>query len=286
MLLQHSPSRTAYATAFMRAVHVRLDDPPPVLDDPVAYQLLPISLQLQIRGQANLRRWSRRSLARDRTSTLMRSQIVVRSRYAEDKLIEARRNGANRYVILGAGLDTFALRQPAPPLPVVEIDHPATQRWKQRLLLRCGITLPEKFTFLPVDFEQDRLDERWIENKQPDFVSWLGTTYYLSREAITETLRVLATRTQDQSQLVLDYWREDPRGRFNPLLWGTRLAVAMQGEPMRSFFDPEEIEELAIEAGWRIKENCPPEEQTRRYLARRKDGLRVPSFAHLLWLER
>lgn len=285
-MLQDSPSRTAYATAFMRALHVRLDDPPPVLDDRVAFQLLPLTLQLQIRSQANLRRWSRRWLVRDRASSMMRSQIVVRSRYAEDKLVDARRDGVNRYVILGAGLDTFAQRQPAPTLPVVEIDHPATQLWKQRLLSRSGITPSAELTFLPVDFEQDSLDERWIENPQADFVSWLGTTYYLSREAIAETLRVLAARTQNGSQLVLDYWSEGPGGLFNPILFGTRVAVAMQGEPMRSFFDPEEIEELAVEAGWRVRENCPPKEQTRRYLDHRQDGLSVPSFAHLLWLER
>ena len=216
----------------------------------------------------------------------MRSQIVVRARYAEDSLAEARQAGATRYVILGAGLDTFALRQPAPAIDVVEVDLPATQRWKQQLLRQRGIKQPTTLSFLSVDFERSSLNDLWIENLAPDFISWLGTTYYLSREAIMSTLTTLAERTEPGSQLVLDYWREPPRDADAPLLWGTRIAVALQGEPMRSFFEPREIEQLAVAAGWRVKENCTPSEQTSRYLANRKDRLSVPSFAYLLRLER
>ncbi len=216
----------------------------------------------------------------------MRGQIVVRARYAEDGVAAARRAGVNRYVILGAGLDTYALRQPAPPLDILEIDHPATQRWKKKLLAQNGITLPPTLTLLPVDFERSSLRDKWIRNNAPDFISWLGTTYYLSHVGITNTLETLAECTASGSQLVLDYWREPPTGLVNPLLLGTRIAVAAQGEPMQSFFDPREIEQLAVAAGWQVRENCAPSEQTRRYLDDRRDRLSVPSFAHLLWLEK
>lgn len=286
-MLEQTPSRTAFATALLRAMHIHLDDPPPVLDDRIAFKLLPAYQQRYLRRQATS--WParlRQSRQRYSAFTAMRSQIVVRTRYAEDSLAEVRQAGATRYVILGAGLDTFALRQPAPPIDVVEIDHPATQSWKQQLLRQRGITRPTTLSLLPVDFERSSLNDLWIENVAPDFISWLGTTYYLSREGILSTLTTLAERTEVGSELVLDYWREPPREADAPLLWGTRVAVALQGEPMRSFFDPREIEQLAVAAGWRVKENCKPSEQTSRYLANRKDGLSVPSFAYLLRLER
>lgn len=284
---EENPSRTAYATALMRALHVHLDGAPPVLDDRVAFELLPEYLQRSIRRRAAFARaWPMRLRPQDPAASAMRGQIVVRARYAEDCLTQSRKDGVTRYVILGAGLDTFALRQPEPAISVLEIDHPATQRWKQQLLRKRAITQPPTLTFQPVDFERSSLADLWIDNDAPDFISWLGTTYYLSREGIVHTLETLATRTRPGSQLVLDYWRESPGTVNNPLLWGTRVAVALQGEPMRSFFDPAEIEQLAAKAGWRIKENCSPAEQRQRYLTNRNDRLRVPSFAYLLRLER
>jgi methyltransferase (TIGR00027 family) len=285
-MLDSSPSRTAIATAFLRAVHVSLDDPPPVFDDTVAYRLLPAYLRRYIRSQALfLPAFSRSFRVRDTASLAMRAQIAVRARYAEDCLAQARADGATRYVILGAGLDTFALRQPAPAIDVVEIDHPATQRWKQQLLRKRGIELPPELRFLAVDFERTSLDDAWISSQQPDFISWLGTTYYLSGAGIKSTLCTLAQSCAPASQLVLDYWCERPGSTFNPLLAGMRLAVAFQGEPMRSFFKPEEIEALAVASGWTVMENLSPVEQTKRYLAHRRDGLRVPSFAYLLRLK-
>jgi len=286
-MLDATPSRTAIATALLRAVHVRLDDPPPVLNDPFAYQLLPVYLRRLIRSRARLPAALSKSIRlRDPAGLAMRAQIVVRARYAEDSLTEARATGAARYVILGAGLDTFALRQPAPAIEVIEIDHPATQHWKQRLLQQRGIDPPPELSFMPVDFEQTSLAEAWSDSEQADFISWLGTTYYLSRAGLENTLHRLAERTAPGSQLVLDYWCERPGRTFSPLLAGMRIAVAFQGEPMRSFFRPEEIEALAVASGWTVVENLSPTQQTQRYLAQRKDGLRIPAFAYLLRLIR
>lgn len=281
------PSRTATGTAFLRAVHERFDDSPPALNDDIAYRLLPGYLRRYIRSRALIPQVLTRAFRlRDPAGLAMRAQIVVRARYAEDCLAQARDDGAKRYIVLGAGLDTFALRQTEPAIGVIEIDHPATQRWKQRLLQQRDITVPPELRFLAVDFESTSLEEVWIASDQPDFISWLGTTYYLSREGLHSTLRGLATLTAPGSQLVCDYWCERPGNRFNPLLLGTRIAVATQGEPMRSFFKPAEIEELAVAAGWSVLENVSPDEQNKRFLAQRKDGLRVPSFAYLLRLQK
>lgn len=286
-MLDQQASRTALATAFARAVHVHLDPPPPVLDDRLAIRLLPASLRRAIFGQKLLvPPWLRRGGRADAFFGPMRTQIVVRARYAEDCLAEARGSGVTRYVVLGAGLDTFALRQLNPAIDVVEIDHPASQRWKRSLLAQRVIEVPPTLSFLPVDFERATLADVWIGNPMPDFVSWLGTTYYLSAEAIRRTLTTLAERTQPGSELVLDYWRQGPGIRDLPLLWGTQMAVALQGEPMRSFFEPDRIAELCEQSGWRVLEDLSPAEQRARYLAQRRDRLEVPAFAHLLRLGR
>jgi len=281
------------ATAFIRAVHVHVDDAPPVCDDQVAFDLLPGYQRRFIRRlQALSKPWLGRYRQRRDAFTAMRAHVVVRARYAEDSLSEARKTtnravGADRYVILAAGLDTFALRQSEPAVDVVEIDHPATQRWKRQLLARRGITPPDHLTFLPIDFEQQSITDVWIDNVRPDFISWLGTTYYLTRDAIANTLTALAALTRPGSQLVLDYWREPPpTDPGSWILWGTRIAVAAQQEPMRSFFEPREIEALAQSTGWQVRKNWLPEEQNARYLTDRKDGLAAPSFACLLHLER
>ena len=283
-MLYGTPSRTALMTAFMRAVHVRLDEPPPVLDDQLAIAFLPSPLRRYLRRRAAFP--PRASLLRpaDPASVAMRSQIVVRARYAEDCLAASRETGVRRYVVLGAGLDTFALRQSAPVIDVLEIDHPATQRWKQALMRQRGLVTPSELTMLPVDFERTTLAEVWPGAVEPDFISWLGTTYYLTRASIRSTLETLRRQTVPGTEIVLDYWRGSGRSSLNPLLLGTRLAVALQGEPMRSFFSPQEMEELADRAGWRVLEHCSPAEQSRRYLAKRRDALRVPSFAYLLRL--
>ena len=280
------PSRTALATAFLRAAHVHLDDPPPVLDDPFALRLLPGYQRRFIRRQAAIPKALRRFGAAYAAGAAMRAQVVVRARYAEDCLAEQRGAGAGRYVILGAGLDTFALRQRATPMDVLEIDHPATQTWKQQLLTRRGITPPDRLAFLPVDFERAGLDEHWPAKDAPDFISWLGTTYYLTREGISATLESLARSVAAGTRLVLDYWREPPGALDYTLLLGTRMAVALQGEPMRTFLAPDEAEQLAADAGWRVTENASAADQNRRYLSGRADGLSVPSFACLLRLER
>lgn len=288
------PSRTAFATALLRALHRIVDEAPPVFDDAPAAHFLPDYQQRFLRRLAALpKAWLPLFRQRRDGLTRMRSQVVVRSRYAEDALADARRSGAGRsgagrYLILSAGLDSFGLRQAdaTDPIPVLEIDHPNTQAWKRERVQALRSSVPQ-LRYLPVDFERQSLDDALPEHPEPQFISWLGTTYYLSRAAITATLTQLARRSVPGSRLVLDYWSDrTPLSLDTPLLAGTRIATAWQQEPMRSFFDPEDITRLARECGWRVHEHCPPAEQNRRYLQGRRDGLEVPAFAFLLHLER
>jgi methyltransferase (TIGR00027 family) len=275
------------AAAFLRALHPVIDAPPPVFDDPLVRHFLPdYQKRFLDRLSALGPRWQR--LFRQRRSALgsMRAQIVVRARYADDALADMRAAGeVCRHLVLAAGLDTAAWREA--PLPVVEVDHPATQRWKRETLRRRNQPLPETLRFLPVDFESQRLEDVLDAPGSAQFVTWLGTTYYLSSDAIAGTLAVLAASSAPGSRLVLDFWEEAPPGsQDGVLLWGTRVATALQFEPMRTFLTPAALAGLAADAGWRVIEMVDAAEQNRRYLEGRDDGLAVPGFAHLALLER
>jgi methyltransferase (TIGR00027 family) len=285
-----SPSQTAMATAFIRALHLVVDDAPYVFEDSLAAEFLPAYQRRFLKRLAALpRSWSR--VFRQRRSGLgrMRAQVLVRARYAEDALHFARASAeVSRYVVLAAGLDTFAWRQPSgDAVPVVEIDHPATQRWKRDHLQNLGWQTPEELTFLPVDFEAQSLDAALDKATSPQVISWLGTTYYLQPAAVAATLTTLAANSPPGSRLVLDYWQETALPEDGgALLWGTRIATALQMEPMHCFFEPADFEALAHRTGWRVRANLSAAEQNRRYLQGRRDDLQVPGFAWLAELER
>jgi methyltransferase (TIGR00027 family) len=288
------PSQTALATAFLRALHLAADDRPYVFEDHPAADYLPGHQQRFLdRLTALPARWRRMFRQRRSAVTRMRAQVLVRARYAEDALASARQSGVARYLILAAGLDTFAQRrQDEPnPVPVLEVDHPATQRWKRDRLARLGGP-PDRVSYVPVDFQRQALEDAVAPAAGPQVVSWLGATYYLSRDAMAGTLAAVARLSPPGSRLILDYWRS-PGWAVSPglddgapLFWGTRLATALQQEPLRCFLEPGELEALARAAGWQVREDCAPEIQDQRYLRHRRDGLRVPSFAYLAHLER
>ena len=171
--MEARPSLTAWSVARRRAAHQVIDEAPRVLDDPLA---------LRITGGE----WRARAGEPETFSRSLRSLVVARSRYSEDELGRAVAAGVSQCVVLGAGLDTFAYRNPYAGLRVFEVDHPATQEWKQELLARAGITVPDSVTYVPVDFERESLAERLRAaglGSEATFFSWLGVTPYLSREA-------------------------------------------------------------------------------------------------------
>jgi methyltransferase (TIGR00027 family) len=275
------PSATAQRVAMRRAAHQLLDDPK-VFDDPVA---------LRIIGKENASALHADPGQFETTplSPYLRAFMAARSRYAEEELALGVRRGVRQYVILGAGLDTFAYRNPHPEgaLRVFEVDHPATQNWKQALLEEAGIPLPADLTFVPVDFETQTLARglggAGYDAGKMTFFSWLGVTPYLTTQAVMETLRFIASAPAG-SGVVFDYaispslLTAAQRSAFDALA----RRVASAGEPWRTFFDPEILTRDLRAMGFRYVEDNGPEELNVRYFNNRKDGLRVGSLSHVM----
>jgi methyltransferase (TIGR00027 family) len=272
-MLKARPSKTAMRVAMRRAAHQLLDNPR-VLDDPIA---LPI-----IGREASEKLEDEQARQGFRIARNFRAFMVVRSRYAEDQLASAIARGAKQYVILGAGLDTFAYRNPydQSKLQVFEVDYPATQEWKRAQLAAAGIPIPPSVTYAPLDFEHqtlaEGLDEAGLDMREAAFFSWLGVTMYLTDEAISSTFGFIAS-TQPGGGVVFDY--AVPRSSLN---WMGKLAldaiarrVAATGEPFRTFFDPTELTECLNRMGFKSVEDLGSEEINERYFKGRADGLRV-----------
>ena len=229
------PSTTAYRVAMRRAAHQLLDRPV-VLEDPIALRIV------GPRGAAAIRENPRRFDSA--FGRALRLFLVARSRCAEDALAHAVAADVRQYVVLGAGLDTFAYRNPHPPerLRVFEVDMPATQAWKREMLGRTKIEPPVSLTFVPVDFETQSLPEQLraagFRENEPAFFSWLGVTMYLTRDAVMGTLRYVAQRPGG-SGVTFDYMTPPHK-----LPWLRRIGfhlvarrVAKAGEPWKTWFD-------------------------------------------------
>jgi methyltransferase (TIGR00027 family) len=269
-----------------RAAHQLYDDPPLVFADPLALRILPEETRAELREREEVERGH--PFARG-----MRAFMCARSRFAEDALERAFVAGARQYVVLGAGLDTYAGRSPHADLRIFEVDHPATQAWKQHRLQQAGIQVPSSVTFVPVDFERDRLMERLVASgfhaSAAAFCSWLGVLPYLTREAAEGTLRALG-RLPPGSGVAFDY--AVARGSLSPQQQAAfdRLAerVARAGEPFRLGFEPAELRILLLECGFTRLEDLDSEAIHARYFDGRSDELMVRGgLGHLVcaWRE-
>jgi methyltransferase (TIGR00027 family) len=262
-------SKTAYGVARRRAVHQLLDQPP-VLMDPVAVPLLGAHFEFDHRREMHP------------FSRAFRAFMATRSRYAEDHLAALAAQGVEQYVVLGAGLDTFAYRNPFTRLRVFEVDFPATQQWKRALLEQAAIPLPAGLTFVPLDFEHKTLAAGLAENgfdaQRPAFFSWLGVVPYLTLEAFRATLETIA-RLPAGTGVSFDYGV--PRHALSLLgrIAFDRLAarVAAAGEPFRLFFTADELQEEFRRAGFHRFEDRGSEELNAHYFAGRADGLKLPA---------
>jgi methyltransferase (TIGR00027 family) len=266
-----------------RAAHQLYDAPPLVFDDPFAVAILgPHAAEIERtpgRDPANKPR---------PFSVSLRALLVARSRYAEDLLAQAVQRGVAQYVLLGAGLDTFAHRNPHPTLRVFEVDHPATQQWKREL--PTGLPTPANLTYVPVDFESQclatELQASGWSGTAPTFFAWLGVVPYLTLEAFRSTMRFIAAQPHG-SGLVFDY--AQPRSVLAPneQLAHDSLAsrVQLAGEAFQLFFTPAEVAaELAVFA---TREDLGSKEINARYFANRTDNLKVLGSAPRLvsaWL--
>jgi methyltransferase (TIGR00027 family) len=271
-------SKTAQRVAIRRAAHQLLDQPR-VLDDPLALRVIGTEAAEALRSNPK---------EHHAFSRAFRAFMAARSRYAEDELARAIALGVTQYVVLGAGLDTFAYRNPHPGLRVFEVDHPDTQAWKRTQLQAANIPIPSSLTFVPIDFERqtlaDALKHSVFIPTAAAFFSWLGVTPYLTREACLTTLGLIATMPAG-SGVVFDF-AVDP-GLLNA---GQRQAlaalsrrVARYGEPLQLFFDPGKLQEELLTLGFHRTEFLQGKELNARYFKDRKDGLLVRgSLGHLM----
>jgi methyltransferase (TIGR00027 family) len=260
-------SGTAHGVAVMRAAHLVVDGKPPVLNDTVAARLIGGNIEAQIRAHADE--------LQTPASLGFRSHVVLRSRFAEDTLMDAVADGAEQYVLLGAGLDTFAYRQPewAHRLTIIEVDHPGTQARKRGALAAAGIEIPPNVRYADIDFEHETLAHGLarcgVDTTKRTFFSWLGVIMYLTHDAIEATLRTVLSFPKG-SGIVFTFAHTD--SAKSKLAEGSASA----GEPWISYFTPEELEAMLGSLGFSDVGFLSREEAERRYYANRTDGFAVP----------
>lgn len=207
-----------------------------------------------------------------------RAFIIGRSRYAEDELAQAVARGVRQYVVLGAGLDTFAYRNPFPDLRVFEVDHPATQAWKRQRLAQVGIAVPSSMTFAPVDFERETFDDglrkAGFNERAPTFFSWLGVTMYLESDVVLGTLRAIHEMNAANA-VTFDYaLPREALGFVGRLaLDAVSRKVAKAGEPFRGFFAPAALIASLKDIGYTHIEDLGSPELDARYFSGRTDSL-------------
>jgi len=263
-------SRTALGVAIRRASHQLYDARPLVLDDPIAVPILGERYRPALEEEA--------ASIHETLSVSMRAWLVVRNRLAEDNLARAVRDGVRQYVLLGAGLDTFAYRNPHPDLQVFEVDHPATQQWKRELTLSNRLPEPSCLHYVPVDFEHQDLAQQlasWgLDFAAPTVFAWLGVVLYLTHPAFRTTLDLIA-RFPEGSCIIFDYAL--PRQVLGPHELEARdeLFARVQniGEPFQLFFTPEQIK-IELAQFQRVK-NLDARELNARYFANRTDRLNL-----------
>lgn len=274
-----APDSTAVRVALWRALHVEIDAPPPVFEDEVGLQLADPEDGWRERGDMHP----------EGTSTF-RASIVARARFVEDLVTEQSGRGLAQYVILGAGLDTFAQRRPeiASRLRVFEVDQPGTQAWKRRRLIELGFEIPDWLRLVPVDFDADeswweRLVDAGFDPARPTLVASAGVTMYLTRDANAATLRQVAALAPGSTfvttfLLPAELLDDEERGGLELAERGARAS----GTPFISFFAPEEMLALARHAGFRDAHHVSAADLNARYFAGRSDGLRTSRGEELL----
>lgn len=273
------PESTAARVALWRALHLQVDPPPHVFEDDIGLRLV-----------APNDGWRQRPDMHPQGTSPFRASIVVRARFIDDLVAEQAGRGVGQYVILGAGLDTFAQRCPelAPKLQIFEVDPPGPQSWKRRRLIELGFGVPDWLRLVPVDFEAgdawwQKLAAAGFDARRPAVVASTGVSMYLSMDAIVATLRQVAALAPGSTLamsflLPLEY--ADPEVR--PGLAMAEKAARASGTPFISFFTPAEMLALARDAGFREARHVSAATLTERYFSGRTDGFRPPSHAEEL----
>lgn len=267
-----APDNTAVRTALWRALHVEVDPPPHVFEDKIGLQLA--APDDSWRSRPDMSPFTRP----------FRASIVARARCIEDLVEQQAAQGVGQYVILGAGLDTFAQRRPelASRMVVFEIDQPGPQAWKRERLAALGLGIPSYLRLVPVDFEAGdawwgRLAASGFDSSRPAVVTSTGVSMYLTVDAITATLRHVATLAPGSTlamSFMLPIELADPEVR--PGIERAAAGARASGTPFISFFTPTQMLTLARDAGFRQVEHVSAATLAQRYFAGRTDGLRPP----------
>jgi len=261
------PDNTAVRTALWRALHVKVDAKPHILEDEIGLKLVSPPDDWQQRPDMKF-------------TKRLRASIIARARFIEDLVIEQSKQGINQYVILGAGLDTFAQRRPdiASKIQIFEIDQPDTLFWKQQRLTELGFGVLEYLHFVPVNFETsswwDHLLEAGFDTKRPSIVACTGVSLYLTKEAIISTLKQIAS-LEPGSNLAMTFYlpielldEED-----KPMQEIAEKGACEAGTPMISFFTPEEILTLANKTGFKEAKTISTKDMEKYYFMNRVDNL-------------
>ena len=277
-----APDDTAVRVALWRALHVEVDPPPHVLEDKVGLKL--VAPDDGWRSRPDMSPFTRP----------FRASIVARARVVEDLVAGQAARGVGQYVILGAGLDTFAQRRPeiASRLLVFEIDRPGPQAWKPRRLVDLGLGIPPFLRFVPVDFEAgdawwERLAVSGFDTRRPAVVASTGVSMYLTKDAIAATLRQIGTLASG-STLAMSFMLpiELANPEVRPGIERAAAGARANGTPFISFFTPTEMLTLARDAGFKEVEHVSAATLAQRYFADRTDGLRPPSNSEELLVAR
>ena len=288
-------SITALMSAFGRAFHAENEEHP-VFRDSLAKELMTeeeyTAVQKYLLGGAPFFEpeidpavLQPKELLRRLVNVHIAPSPLCRAAYTEQALKTAVLTGTKQYVILGAGLDTFAFREPEflSKHRVFEVDHPLTQADKKERITRAGWTIPDNLTFVPVDFTKDSLAQRLVaagfDPSAKSFFSWLGVTYYLSAEAIDTMLPTLSSLCADGSTLVFDYPDENFFAAPEKRVQNTIMMAKAGGEPMQSAFSYSELEKLLEKHGFLIYELLTPDDIQRDIID--KAGADMEAFEHV-----
>jgi methyltransferase (TIGR00027 family) len=276
---QTAPKPSAHLVATHRAMHQILDQPP-VFEDPLALKILGMHQDSALHKNAAQHRSS--------FSSDIRTFLALRSRVAEECWAQAEQNGVRQYVILGAGLDTYAYRRAAgSDSRVFEVDLPLTQHWKRDCLKATGIEPTGAVCYVPTCFEQSKLENDLIaagfRPDQPAFYSWLGVTFYLEKTAIANTLDFIAAGARGGG-LVFDYGvlpgMLTPRERL--VAEWIAQQVADRGELIKTLFTPQTMADLMQSHGFASRQDLGPDELNARYLSGRSDDLRATGISRIM----
>lgn len=273
------PDNTAVRTALWRALHLQTDAKPFILEDEVGLKLV-----------APDEGWQQRPDMHPEFTKRLRASILARARFIEDLIIEQSGKGITQYVILGAGLDTFAQRRPdiAAKLQVFEIDQPDTQTWKQERLIETGFGLPKWLHFVSVDFEisswWEQLLNAGFDQNKPAVIVCTGVSLYLTKDAITSTLRQLTALAPGSTLAMTFYLPIDLLDEVDkPLQLIAEKGAKEAGTPFISFFNPDEILALANKAGFKQAKTVSTKNLEKTYFSNRTDNF-VPASGEVFLL--